>query len=501
MGKILSLLFVFAVSFFLLTCTSYNDINTATVTIDTGIGSAKAAAPTDVTSISVTVSGSGMSSITDSIPISTGIVTLQVPLGTARLFSVTAVAGNFVYTGTATQDITETADVDISITMAKQVATLNITIPNQSIYATTVQNFIVSVGILETDSFEQAIFTPSDTITMEIPPGNSRGISLITTPLSQSAVVTFSTETATADFTNGLQTSVTLTPVVSETKIVIPDATSYRIVQIDDITGTNPISSDITALNLSSISISTFSPYDVDFDSAGRIYVVNYDSSTSSAVIRIDNVQDTAPETAGGTSASNLTAITIDRNNNLIYYASAATLYRNNLTNTAETSQTPGVSNILGLAVDDSGMLYIACNIAGIGNVIAYYNPVSQSISGTYVISTGTPWDVLYKPPYVYAANFQGGNNNLILRLDTALTSATGYGTQVTVSDTAEGAIYGPRRFVAILNRKITIVDDYQSGWLDKLISIDDITGTINWATFGDNTSSANTEFNFYTYC
>jgi hypothetical protein len=269
-------------------------------------------------------------------------------------------------------------------------------------------------------------------------------------------------------------------------------------------TGTGWITKNATSMNLSSISLSILSPYDVDFDAKGRIYIANNDVSTSSAIIRIDNINDTTPEIAGGVGISSLVAVKVDRSNGLLYYATASQLYRNNLTNSAQILlTTTGISLIKGFTVDSTGTLDIACYFSTPASyAVLKYNPTAQSAGIYYSISPGTPWDVLYKSPYIYVANLSGTVDTQIIRLNASdLTSPLGYGTQVDVSSTNPGEFYGPRRFVAILNKRITLIDDHNSPYpYDKLISMNDITGTIDWQTFGNDTGMGGT-FDFYTQC
>jgi hypothetical protein len=121
---------------------------------------------------------------------------------------------------------------------------------------------------------------------------------------------------------------------------------------------------------------------------------------------------------------------------------------------------------------------------------------------GEHSANLNNPWDVLFKSPYVYVANENGASNYKIIRLNKDLTSPVGYGQDAGdtgTPDTTPGQFYGPRRFVAILNRKITIIDDHNNQNLDKLVSMDDITGA-GWGTLpasGDGQSL----FSFYYLC
>jgi hypothetical protein len=108
----------------------------------------------------------------------------------------------------------------------------------------------------------------------------------------------------------------------------------------------------------------------------------------------------------------------------------------------------------------------------------------------------------MVKGGYLYIANrTSSGVNNQIIQLNTDLTSPVGFGQNVDVLNTTLGNFYGPRRFLAILNRKFTIIDDEDSGIAnrDKLVSMDDISGT-NWQTYGTQGSGPG-QFNFYNFC
>ena len=73
------------------------------------------------------------------------------------------------------------------------------------------------------------------------------------------------------------------------------------------------------------------------------------------------------------------------------------------------------------------------------------------------------------------------------------------YGTNFAgnVSDTTKDHFYNPSRFVAGMNKKITIMDD-ESGY-DKLVSIDDISGN-NWETIPKGADDGQNLFSFFNF-
>ena len=288
---------------------------------------------------------------------------------------------------------------------------------------------------------------------------------------------------------------------LNRTKIVIPDYLNNRIVQIDDINGTN-----WTAKTNSDIGFgSTLYPYDTDYDSRGRIYIANYSSSSGEdIVIRIDNIQSTSCVTIQSNSNSDIGPVSVDRINNLLYFSNGSDLFRSNLDGSNRiTLIITGISSIGGLTFNDSNsMLYISCTYTGASRVVQY-NPATQGIEN---ISTTTnisdpasiPWDTLIRGSYVYVTNPGGSNGYLVLQLDSNLQYVNGYGTQTTSLNTNQGMFYNPRMFLAIRDDGIIMIDDLQGGptALNKIISMQDITGA-GWETFGSNGTGTN-QFRFY---
>lgn len=298
-----------------------------------------------------------------------------------------------------------------------------------------------------------------------------------------------------------------------ETKIVIPDWYNSRLVQIDDMSGTNwrqRIRTDIGY-----IGGTVFRPQDVAFDLQGRIFIANDTPESAGAylIIRINDITATSYTPIINGNATGLDAMTIDTNNSFIHYSVGTTLYRTNLggTGSVSTNMSASIGSIRGMAVDDQGLVYIAgstnlglpaifvCNPT---NPTPPYHTIVRSVTNTTITYLVTPWHVLVKGNYLYIANSDGtGTNSQIIQLNTDLSSPVGFGQNVDAVNTALGMFYNPRRFLAILNRKITIIDDENQfpANLDKLVSMDDILGT-NWVTYGTQGSGAG-QFNFYNFC
>jgi hypothetical protein len=339
-----------------------------------------------------------------------------------------------------------------------------------------------------------------DSITLAVPPGEDRYFELIVYIdglLGLTPALSFK-GSATVDLTPG-DVVVELTMRLDSTKLVVPDFQNQRVIQFDDIGGGGAqylVGTDLLGLGWLD---SDFMPYDIDFDDQGRIYIANYNAASGYArVIRVDNILGTNSFLFTDW-ATSIVALTVDRNNDyLYYYTSVNELWRVNLDGTNEVSRDiTGITAIRGMAVDEEGILYIAGATALAPNSVFQYDPVAESVTATYTTGINQPWDTLVKGDYVYVANTFGGVDLQILQLPLDFSSSVGYGNSG--ATTLPGIFYGPRRFVAILNEEITIIDDdIGGGDLDKLISIDDITGA-NWTTLPV-TGDGQGLFHFYSF-
>lgn len=307
------------------------------------------------------------------------------------------------------------------------------------------------------------------TLTLFVPSGSSRKF----TVLANTPSATLG-GTAESDLSPGENVSISITMGLYATKLVIPDSFNNRILQIDDIEDSTFISNSVNQ------------PYDIDFDSRGRIYVAK---TNPPGVERIDDITDTNfIQIVGDFSIESLA---IDRTNNILYYASSSELYSSNLDGTNAVNlnmNTDGIQSILGMSVDGNGILYIAgTEISGGFDRIFRYNPqdaLGSRVTAVYDNTTilSTPWDTQVKPPYVYVTNLYGADGERILQLNMDLLLVDSYGNEATTVNTSQGMFYGPRKFLKVLNEKIIIIDDRASSPLDKLVSMDDIDGN-GWAT------------------
>ena len=342
----------------------------------------------------------------------------------------------------------------------------------------------------------------SNSITVSVPAGPARTFTLLLNGPSATLQ-----GVATVDLQPGENTTINVTPTLGATQIVIPDFQNGRIVQISDMSGTG-----WTAVAAASLAgISTFSPYAVDFDNLGRIYVSNNTVNTSDGLIRIDDINHTSSlAVVDLPGATGISSLAIDRVNNLIYYVSSspssglAILNVKGVNNIAASATQPSLPSLpvpKGMAVDDQGMLYMA--IPGVPGTtftpgyVVKYNPTAAAAVATSTYSFNSPWGIMVKGPYVYVSdntNTGGTGKAQIVRLDTNLNFIDSF------PGPSTNPFYGPETFVAVLNRKFAVIDEnYSVLFKDRLASFDDMSGT-NWTTFGSSGSGLN-QFDFYSLC
>ena len=259
-------------------------------------------------------------------------------------------------------------------------------------------------------------------ITVSVPAGPARTFTLLLN--SPSATLQ---GVATVDLQPGETTQISVTPTLSATQIVIPDLyLNSRVVQISDISGTGWTT--ITGSSLSSAINPTgtsLTPYAIDFDSLGRIYIA---SQTTLGLFRIDDIFHASSATAVPVDTTlGITSAAVDRMNGLVYYGTGSTTINQKSVNSLTSNAVPFVltaenANIFasaGLAGDDQGILYLAVDsLLTYTWAIIKYNPALPA--GSRVLATSTyafssPWGVMAKGPYIYVSDSGAGK---IVRLD-----------------------------------------------------------------------------------
>lgn len=327
----------------------------------------------------------------------------------------------------------------------------------------------------------------------ELPPGSARTFSAV----SSTPSVTLSAEVQ-KDLLSIADANVTLNLFPTSSRIIIPDALNYRIVQIDDMNGTSWKTLDYTSFaSLGFTDDYQFYPYDIDIDSKGKIYIANnYGGTSLPQIIRIDDFNNPNPKKIVDGISNGITAISIDRTNNYIYYTTAwsQTLYRKKLDLTGTEDLFDIGFETYGMCADQNGYIFLG---QAYGAAVKY-DPSSSRVVETYTGFLSNPWDVLVKGNYLFVLDKSSseGNYPITRFLINDPTSYVGYGTFS--PGTNQGDFYGPNLFVAILNKKFYITDG--DGWsLAKLVSMDDITGS-GWKTYGSWSTGQN-EFEFFSSC
>ena len=369
-----------------------------------------------------------------------------------------------------------------------------------------ITSFTLTVTGAGMSTISETYSASTTSIELDVPSGNNREFNLTVNmnSASDSAVLSW-LGTATANLSGAA--TITLNMEIDETKLIIPDYLEAEIKILDDI-------DELTLEVITATDVGYgggFNPYDIDFDDSGRIYIANNNGGTGfGRVIRIDdtsgaNVYSFTEEFVG------IIALAVDRENDYLYYASGTALWRTNLDNTGRTVLTinsgsnynaEAITLIRGMDIDDSGILFIAGE-SGVGNDrIFRYDTATQIVTYSYGIGLlADPWDTLVKDDYIYVANLNGTANTKIMQFYNNLTYITGYGIDSATANTNPGIFYGPRRFIAILNRKITVIDEgpFPEN-IDKIASFDDIIGT-DWETFPTGNDDGQSNFTFFNVC
>jgi hypothetical protein len=385
------------------------------------------------------------------------------------------------------------------------------------------------IGVIEQE------FGPYGTVSLNVPSGSLRQFEVIASvaPGDPSAALSFR-GTAVANLPAGETVSIPVLMGVYETKIVAPDnvltgppslatySNNRRIVMFNDMSGAGWASltlAEVTSLGLSS---GSFVPYDVSFDSRGRIYIANY---STIGIIRIDNINGTnflqgsgSLFYTGGAAVANVVTVAVDRINNLVYFATINTLFQSKLdgTNTVQLAL-PGTFTtnryVRGIDVDSTGTLYIiALPIATASTQIIKYDPTIPGQIGVTDLATSVGsnvGDILVQGQYIYVANFLGGAGTQILQLscpDTTFSIVASNGTHNTGAPTTPGQFFGTSRFIAIRNDGFIVMDNNQGTSPDfaRVVSFNNLSFA-GWTTYGSFNISGNGDavglFRFFSTC
>ena len=300
----------------------------------------------------------------------------------------------------------------------------------------------------------------------------------------------------------GVQVSL---PMNLRSKIIIPDSGYGLVVRIDTLpTG----DSSWNTFNIGTLNDAK----DVDVDADGFVYIAGDEVARTPA---IGTAATTLPVPVLGTG---FTSIAVDSDREFLYTAGERRIIRSRLDGTNAVS--PWVSAgdlfdyaadpfrdyiIQGIAVDEDGYIYVA-QAPGVSKV----DPNSRNVLAQFSVPGYAEGDdglsdVMVRPDGVFALNVNSATpSTVIYRLQpTDLTVIDSYGRTTTSSAAADevGEFYYPLRFLATLNKRITIGESDGNGFGHaRLVSLDDLSGN-GWQTYGTAASGAEVgAFRFYTY-
>ncbi|TAL38500.1 MAG: hypothetical protein EPN93_04630 [Spirochaetes bacterium] len=354
-------------------------------------------------------------------------------------------------------------------------------------------------------TFEDSFSPGSSSISADVPAGS--GLTVTVTafidPADIGAVLEYA-GSANANLSPGDEVTISIRMMASETKIVIPDYGYSTIIQVDDITGNNKLSLPVGGC---------YSPNDVAFDAAGRIYI----AFSSGGLVRVDDILGSNQISSYDiTSMGSIRAVAVDRAAGFVYYANAGNMIR-------RTTLTPGtyatyapsnLNQISGLAVADDGTLYIS-GVYNSDDAVVHFDPEANSGAGEVIdtpytggMITRRAIHVKFNDPYVYVINtsyistpvgeiLKFSKNLQFIEKTGAVTSSMGS------IESAPMEFFHPVHFVAVLNRKFTIMDTDTSSSYDRIVSFGNLEGS-DWSAYAEyqysGSSTMGTYFSFYSF-
>ncbi len=347
---------------------------------------------------------------------------------------------------------------------------------NRSLLPANVSSFALIVGGPGMQPITAQYPVGTTSATLSVPSGVARTF----TVLANTPSVTFRGDT-TVDLAPDEAKDISVTPVLSSSQILIPDEMNSRVVQVSDMMGTG----------WKELSFS--SAYDVDFDDQGHVYF-----SGSAGVVRVDDISGTNPVSVNITSGT-FQSIAMDRTHGILYYSGvdvqgAGGLWRRQVTPTIGVTEdvvnlsgiVTGAVSLYGIAVDSDGFVYVENYYSTPELVkIDVTDPKSPVEVARYKGSLSIPWDVMVNGDFVYVSD-KGALK--ILRLDRNLSLVDSFG------GPQSDPFVGPEQFVAVLNKPITLIDENSS--TDRLVTFNDMTGA-GWTKYGS-TGSGVGFFQFY---
>jgi DNA-binding beta-propeller fold protein YncE len=302
-------------------------------------------------------------------------------------------------------------------------------------------------------------------------------------------------------------------------KLLVPDNTRGEVISIDGMGGNG-----WNAVSIAGV----LEPSDVEIGPEGRVYVVN---RFAAALVRLDAldatpvtlIDDTDPQVDG-----QFSSLAIDDANRLIYVLGGdsdgvAVLLKLAFDGSIVDfyAGEPPVSDLIdfgfsgnnfpGIAAGPDGAVFIAAAVTGDPATFSVkrFNPSSDTTEWVTEIPSSSTFrftgDVTYNGNTLYVANALGPDGYKIVALDPATGEIVDHfgSYPADPENPSSGDFYAPRRFVAVGNRKITVIDEeelYPDLRGHRLVQFNPGLGGSGWSTYGSE-GGGEGEFEFFFFC
>jgi hypothetical protein len=373
--------------------------------------------------------------------------------------------------------------------------------PGGSYKPATVTGYAITVSVPGSEPVVKNYDPDTNAIRLVVPSGRNRKIELEVAldPANPTPVLSF-IGTAFVDLAPSETKKISLRMMPGRTRLLFPSGNSvYQMT--DDSLGTQSGSlskGSFVDTTFWGATGALFTPWDIDLDSRGRIYIAN-NNSAAGCIVRVDTITNGIPPAnqnqivfpPGGTGYP-ITAIGVDKYNNRLYYYAAntaknATIDRINLDDRLNPSHVPEEINLnneqlfngsirftcSGIDIDRDGFVYITCEYA-IGTPVYFEvvkidpeKPAGSRIIANYQVPNTYYLldDIVVKDDNVFVTNKNGQTSNLILMLRRSdLALSTQSGSNASATPPSFGTFYGPERFICKTNKTLYVIDEGGSG-------------------------------------
>ncbi len=358
----------------------------------------------------------------------------------------------------------------------------------------------LTVSLPETDDIVKSFSKDDDSIRMVVPSGRHRKIELEinldpTLANNPTAVLSFM-GTAYVDLAPNEVKNVSLKMIPGRTRLVVPDFGKDRVVQFNDALDGSGFDE---YLPLDTSGAAGLVPYDLDLDARGNVYIgYFYDAAVPPYYFIAKTDRITGSSKTLIPVGQSVSALGIDKYNNLLYYYSTGNqIFRIDLNTADVTTAIPvsiplpvGYTTIYAIDVDREGYVYILS-----GATSTFAAKVNPKTGGIMAELTGSPLaiptDMVVKEGLLYISNTGNGTANyeiLVLRTsDMSLYNNAG-SRHTGNPPLLEGEFFGPRRFVGTTNKPFYIMDEGQYGmvavlYANYIIKFNDL-GWLPWTVF-----------------